>query len=112
MTDFEAKAWARGLITAMDMIKESALQRIQNVVTTTVKKNSLRDLLRVYRDLESTLAALKTVADSNSTFRQIDVRNAIQKITQRKQVLERKIGNMLLLEKHNIKRKVNRLLTS
>lgn len=75
----------------------------------------LLELVRVYQDLERTLRELKSVAGSRasvSALKHIDVRHLIDRLSQSKKRLERKIGNTLVLETDHMKRRIHRFLHS
>lgn len=71
-----------------------------------IKKPRIEQLLRVYEDVESLLRTLKQKESQMRGAHAIDVRKLIEQLARSKKRLERKIGNTLLLEKHNIKRKI------
>lgn len=76
------------------------------------KSLKMKELLRVYQDLERTLAAWKVVAEKKSTLKHINVSDVINRLKKRKKMLERKLGNKLLLEKHQLQLKISRALKS
>lgn len=77
---------------------------------TLLTKGKLGDLLRVYEDLEKTLKDLrKNRKQSQAARLNINVKNLIQQLTRSKRRLERKIGNTLLLEKQNLKKRLGNL---
>jgi hypothetical protein len=71
------------------------------------------ELIRVYQDLELTLRDLKRASDKPRAvcgIQYIDVRSLIRQLSRSKTRLERKIGNTLLLETDQIKRRIGRYL--
>lgn len=79
------------------------------------KKRNLQELVRVYQDLERTLRELKSLAGNHariSPLKHIDMRHLIDRLSQSKRRLERKIGNTLSLETDQMKRRLSRFLHS
>ncbi len=78
----------------------------------TNQKRKLMELVRVYQDLERTLRELKSVAGNRAgaPLKHIDVRSLIDRLSQSKRRLERKIGNTLVLETDQMKRRIARFL--
>ncbi|MCB9255227.1 MAG: hypothetical protein H6617_11140 [Bdellovibrionaceae bacterium] len=74
-----------------------------------IKKATIEQLLRVYEDVEALLRTLKQKESQMLGAHSIDVKKLIDQLARSKKRLERKIGNTLLLEKHNIKRKLKGL---
>jgi hypothetical protein len=77
------------------------------------RKRKLLELVRVYQDLERTLRELKLVAGSRpriSPLKHIDVSHLIDRLSQSKRRLRRKIGNTLVLETDQMKRRITRFL--
>lgn len=80
---------------------------------TITRKRNLLELVRVYQDLERTLRELKSVAESHARatpLKHIDIRQLIDRLSQSKRRLERKIGNTLALETDQMKRRIARFL--
>ena len=73
-------------------------------------RQTIQELVRLYQDLEHTLKGLKAAAGKEASVKQINVRRLISRLSTSKKRLERKIGNTLLLEKHEIKVKLHKLL--
>ena len=91
-------------------IKESFLKIIYTTPPRILKKPQLSELVRVYEDLEKTLRDLKsTYGKHDGAFPQINVRKLISQLSRSKKKLERKIGNTILLEKQQIKRRIRQL---
>ncbi|MBI4405514.1 MAG: hypothetical protein HY537_15230 [Deltaproteobacteria bacterium] len=74
------------------------------------RKPHISRLLRVYQDLERTLKSLKANHNSHRTLsfsaKGINIRKLITQLSRSKRRLERKIGNTILLEKQQLKRKI------
>jgi hypothetical protein len=77
------------------------------------RTRKLLELVRVYKDLERTLRELKSVSGARtdrSVLKHIDVGALIHRLSQSKRRLERKIGNTLILETDQMKRRLDRFL--
>jgi hypothetical protein len=82
-------------------------------MSTTNRTRKLLELVRVYQDLERTLRELKSVAGNRAVatpLKHIDVSSLIDRLSQSKRRLKRKIGNTLVLETDQMKRKIHRYL--
>jgi len=77
---------------------------------TEFRKRKVNELVRVYQDLEKTLKALRENCERNlgldSSLRHINVRKLIVQLSRSKKHLERKIGNTILLEKQQFKKRI------
>lgn len=75
--------------------------------------NKFSDLIRVYQDLERTIKGLRASVEKNTetSLRNINVRALIVQLTRSKRRLERKIGNTILLEKQQFKRRFKAITT-
>ncbi len=94
-------------------LKESFLKMIYATPPRILKKPHLNELVRVYEDLEKTLRELKaTYAKHDGTFPQINMHKLISQLSRSKRKLERKIGNTILLEKQQLKRKIRQLTSN
>lgn len=73
----------------------------------------LSDLMKVYHDLEKTLAHLKKSAEKHlHRDVPIDLKKLIRQLNRSKQRLERKIGNTILLEKQQMGRRLRTVVAS
>ena len=73
----------------------------------------LSDLFKVYHDLEKTLVHLRKQAEKTSHRDvPIDLKKLIRQLNRSKQRLERKIGNTILLEKQEMRRRLDGVVTS
>ena len=74
-------------------------------------EKSMEELVRVYEDLEKTLKSLK--ASSSEKIEgpyAINLRKLVEQLSRSKKRIERKIGNKILLERQNLKRKMKRFI--
>ena len=70
------------------------------------------DLVKVYEDLENLLKALRQKGDSlTDEVRQLNIKDLRVQLARTKTILERKIGNTVLLETQNLKRKLRNIST-
>ncbi len=73
----------------------------------------LSDLFKVYHDLEKTLTQLRKQAEKRlHRDMPIDVKKLIRQLNRSKQRLERKIGNTILLEKQEMRRRFDGVVTT
>ena len=94
-------------------LKESFLKIIYTTPPRILRKPQLSELVRVYEDLEKTLRELKsTYAKHEGVFTQINMRKLIDQLSRSKKKLERKIGNTILLEKQQLKRRIRQLTSN
>ncbi len=87
-----------------------AMAKAKRVIS---QKHKLLELVRVYQDLERTLRELKSVAGNRarvSPLKHIDMRHLIDRLSQSKTRLERKIGNTLALETDQMRRRISRFI--
>ena len=88
-------------------LKELALEKPQVIVSSSEKRKTLEELVRVYQDLEKTLEAWKTVAEKTSSLKNIYVETLIDKLSLRKNILEEKIKKALKFESRPLKLKLS-----
>lgn len=85
------------------------LDRIYDRSSKVIKGKRMDDLIRVYEDLEKTLKTIRdTAGEGGAAAYPINVRKLIQQLARSKKRLERKIGNKILLERQNLKRRIKR----
>lgn len=89
------------------------LDKIYGRSSKVIKGKRMDDLIRVYEDLEKTLKTIRDTAgeDGGSSY-PINVRKLIEQLSRSKKRLERKIGNKILLERQNLKRRIKRFADS
>lgn len=72
-------------------------------------EKSMEELVRVYEDLEKTL---KGITESSVTIQDghysINIRKLVEQLSRSKKRLERKIGNKILLERQNLRKRIKR----
>lgn len=90
--------------------KSLFLEKLSTYPPALLKRPKLNELIRLYSDLEKTLRGLSKSAEQAVVAESIHVGKLIQKLSYSKKRLERKIGNVLLLEKENLQRKVHQFL--
>lgn len=74
-----------------------------------MKSTKLKELVRVYEDLEKTIQGLRRTMERNAehSLKNINVRKLIVQLARSKRRLERKIGNTFLLEKQHLKKRLH-----
>jgi len=87
------------------------LEKLYGRSSKMIKTKGVEDLVRVYEDLEKTLKHLRESAGEASAY-PINVRKLVEQLSHSKKRLERKIGNKILLERQNIRRRIKRFADS
>lgn len=101
----------------MDRIsKRSLIEKWYQSAPALLKKQKIEDLLKVYQDLERTLKGLKATAERHafveSSLRYINIQKLIHQLSRSKRKLERKISNTLLIEKEQLKTRIQEMASS
>jgi len=86
--------------------KNFSLLCVLGPIAMVIRKSKLEQLLRVYEDVESVLRNLRQKEGQMDESSSIDVRKLIEQLARSKRRIKSKIGNTLLLEKQNIKRRI------
>lgn len=72
--------------------------------------SKVTELVKVYRDVERLLSKLKkSIENSPSEDPPIDLYKLMERLNQSKKKLERKIGNTILLEKQQIRKRFKKV---
>ncbi len=99
-----------------EQAKSSFLKKVYGnsaLALKTARDGKIDDLLRVYHDLEKTLRSLKANYDQNAgNLNYINMKKLIAQLSRTKRKLERKIGNTVLLEKQNFKKKIKAIASN
>jgi hypothetical protein len=91
-------------------LKSAFLRKIAETSPKSLKTPALAELVRVYEDLEKTLSELKRTCEramgAETSLSYINVKKLIGQLMRTKRKLERKIGNTILLERQQLKRRI------